>query len=97
VDEVKVADGANVLYYNDGTQPDMTPLNWAPVGGDYWHIGTDPLAPSPTHIADSNDPLTGTYHPNMIDSYISPYFWLPDTISEAYLDFQCQGTGKRGS
>lgn len=92
VDEVKVADGANVLYYNDGTQTDMTAQNWAPVGGDYWHIGTDLLAPSPTHIADSNDPNTGTYHPNMIDSYISPYFYLPDTISEAYLDFQCQGT-----
>ena len=92
VDEIKVADGANVLYYNDGTQSDMTASNNAPVGGDYWHIEVDPTAPSPTHMADSNDPATGSYHPNMIASYISPYFYLPDTLTEVYYDFSCQGT-----
>ncbi len=92
VDDIVVADGSNILYSNDGTQADMTAQNWAPLGGDYWHIATDPTAPSPTHIADSNDPATGTYHPNMIDSYISPYFYVSDTLSEAYLDFALQGT-----
>ncbi|GAB4335520.1 MAG: hypothetical protein Kow0037_15520 [Calditrichia bacterium] len=92
VDEIKVADGTNVLYYNDGSQTDVTVASNAPVGGDYWHIATDPGAPSPTHIADATDPSTGTYHENMIDSYISPYFWLPDTLNEMYLDFYMSGT-----
>lgn len=92
VDEIQVADGSNILYYNDGTQTDMVPQNWAPVGGDYWTIEVDNSAPSPTHKADANDPNTGTYHPNMIDSYISPYFWLPDTVTDAFLDFYLQGT-----
>ncbi|MFZ0389800.1 MAG: T9SS type A sorting domain-containing protein [Calditrichia bacterium] len=92
VDEIKVEEGGSTLYYNDGTQNDMIAKNWGPVGGDYWHISTDPTAPSPTHIGNANDPAINSYHPNMQASYISPYFWLPDTITEAYLDFALQGT-----
>jgi hypothetical protein len=92
VDEIKVEEGGNTLYYNDGSQNDMTAANWGTVGGDYWHIATDPAAPSPTHFADATDSTTGSYHPNMQDSYISPYFWLPDTITEAYMDFAVQGS-----
>ncbi len=92
VDDIVVADGATVIYSNDGTQSDMTAANGAPVGGDYWHIASDPAAPSPPNYADANDPETGSYHPNQIASYISPYFWLPDTIDEAYFDFMLQGS-----
>nr|NIT56410.1 hypothetical protein [Fodinibius sp.]NIW44461.1 hypothetical protein [Gammaproteobacteria bacterium]NIX02229.1 hypothetical protein [Phycisphaerae bacterium]NIY24993.1 hypothetical protein [Fodinibius sp.] len=81
IDNIEVADGANVLFSNDGTPTGMTPSNNVSIGGDLWHIATGVGLPSGSYFADCNDSLTGTYNPNMINSLISEYVWLPDTLS----------------
>jgi hypothetical protein len=92
VDDIQVDDGGNILYFNDGSPDGMSAANNTPVGGNLWHIETGVGLPSGTQFADCNDPMTGSYNPNMINSFISDYFWLPDTLNEIYLDFYLQGT-----
>ncbi|MFZ0390486.1 MAG: FlgD immunoglobulin-like domain containing protein, partial [Calditrichia bacterium] len=94
IDEIEVADGGTVSFYNDGSQNNMTPSSNATAGGDYWHLETSANAPSPTHYYDASDSTTGSYHPNMQASLISPYFWVPDTTvtGQVFLDFYLQGT-----
>ena len=92
IDDIEVADGANVLYSNDGTASGITPANNTIVGGDLWHVETGTGLPSGTHFADCNDPMSGTYNPNMNDSYISDYVWIPDTLSTVFYDFYLQGS-----
>lgn len=92
VDDIEVTDGSTVLYSNEGVATGVTPQNWAPVGGDYWHIANDVSAPSPTAIADANDEATGSYHTNMINEFISPYFHVPSDAEEVLLDFSLRGS-----
>lgn len=92
VDDIEVSDGSTVIYANDGVESSTTAQNWAPVGGDYWHISDDVNAPSPTAVADVNDPNTGSYHTNMINEYISPYFEIPAGANEVLMDFSVIGS-----
>ena len=91
IDDILVADGATTIFSNDGTPTDMMASNNVSIGGNLWHVTTGTGLPSPDHFADCNDSTTNTYNPNMVNSFVSDYFWLPDTLTEIYLDFFCQG------
>jgi len=92
VDEIKVEDGANVIFYNTGIAGGLNPSNNGDIGGDLWRVATGSGLPSPTHFATANDSLTNSYLPNMINSIVSEYFYLPDTLNTAWMDFYLQGS-----
>ncbi|MEF3695282.1 MAG: FlgD immunoglobulin-like domain containing protein [Candidatus Cloacimonadota bacterium] len=77
-------------YTNNGVDDgQMTWSSMVPLGGDHWHIATDALAPSPSHVmALSND--QGTYNTNMMNYLVSPEIVLP-TSGDIRADFMIKG------
>ncbi len=78
-------------YTNNGVDDgQMTWASLVPVGGDIWHLATDPTAPSPTHIMKcQND--QGTYNINMLNYLVSPPIQLP-TSGDIRADFMIMGS-----
>jgi hypothetical protein len=91
LDDILVVSGGETLYSNNGVAEKITTSSNVPIGGDLWHVKTG-VGSSGDKFADCNDPNTNTYYPNMNNSFISPYFWLPDTVEQIFLDFAIQGT-----
>lgn len=77
-------------YTNNGVDDgQMTITNMVPLGGDIWHLSTDPNAPSPTHVMKCQN-AQGTYNPNMFNYLVSPLIPLP-TGGDLRADFMLQG------
>ena len=77
-------------YTNNGTDDgQMTMSSLVPVGGDIWSIGTDPTAPSPTHMMQCQN-AQGSYNPNMMNYLVSPPIQLPND-SGIRVDFMIKG------
>ncbi|MCB5229039.1 MAG: T9SS type A sorting domain-containing protein [Candidatus Cloacimonetes bacterium] len=77
-------------YTNNGVDDgQMTWQSLVPLGGDLWHLATDPLAPSPTHIMKCQN-AQGSYNPNMLNYLVSPPIQLPNS-GEIRADFMLQG------
>jgi len=78
-------------YTNNGVNDgQMTWASLVPLGGDIWHIGTDALAPSPTHVM-INQNTSGTYNVNMMNYLVSPPIVLP-TSGDIRADFMIKGS-----
>ena len=78
-------------YTNNGVDDgQMTYQSLVPLGGDLWHLSTDPDAPSPTHVMKCQN-AQGTYNPNMLNYLISPEIELP-TGGDIRADFMLQGS-----
>lgn len=92
VDEIRVADGASQIFYNNGTSVGLTPKNNVSIGGNLWHIATGSGLPSGIKFANCNNSGTNTYNPNMVNSLISDFFYLPDTMSNIFFDFYLRGS-----
>ena len=77
-------------YTNNGVDDgQMTYQSMVPLGGDLWHLSTDPAAPSPPHVMKcQND--QGTYNPNMYNYLVSPSIVLPSS-GDIRVDFMLQG------
>ncbi|HOD17615.1 MAG TPA: choice-of-anchor J domain-containing protein [Candidatus Cloacimonadota bacterium] len=79
-------------YTNNGVNDgQMTWASMVPTAGDFWHLATDPAAPSPTHIMSSMN-SANTYAPNMLDYLVSPTINLPQDATQIVADFQLRGT-----
>ena len=66
-------------YSNNGVDDgEMTFMSLVPLGGQLWHIATDPAAPSPTNVM-KNQNANGTYNPNMLNYLVSPSITLPSS------------------
>jgi hypothetical protein len=91
LDDIFVIDGVDTLFSNRGIPNGMTASSNIPIGGNLWHVESG-AGYSGVKFADCNDPITGSYLPNMNNAFISPYFWLPDTVEQAFLDFALQGS-----
>ncbi|HOR02443.1 MAG TPA: choice-of-anchor J domain-containing protein [Candidatus Syntrophosphaera sp.] len=77
-------------YTNNGTDDgQMTMSSLVPVGGDIWSIGTDPTAPSPTHMMQCQN-AQGSYNPNMMNYLVSPPIQLPND-GDIRVDFMIKG------
>jgi hypothetical protein len=64
-------------YSNNGVDDgEMTFMSLVPLGGQLWHIATDPAAPSPTNVM-KNQNANGTYNPNMLNYVVSPSSLFP--------------------
>ncbi len=92
LDDIKVADGSNELFFNDGIAAGLTPSNNGGIGGDLWRVATGTGLPSPDHYATDNDSATNTYAPNMINSIVSEYIYLSDSLNTVWMDFYLQGS-----
>ncbi|MBW6513480.1 MAG: choice-of-anchor J domain-containing protein [Candidatus Syntrophosphaera sp.] len=78
-------------YSNNGVDDgQMTWSSMVPVGGDIWHVATDPAAPSPTHIMKCQN-AQGTYNINMMNYLVSPPIQLP-TSGDIRADFMITGS-----
>jgi len=77
-------------YTNNGVDDgQMTFASLVPLGGDLWHLSTDPAAPSPTHVMKCQN-AQGTYNPNMYNYLVSPSIQLPSS-GDIRVDFMIQG------
>lgn len=77
-------------YTNNGVNDgQMTWASMVPLGGDIWHIGTDALAPSPTHVM-INQNGSGSYNTNMMNYLVSPPIPLPAS-GDIRADFMVKG------
>ncbi len=77
-------------YTNNGVDDgQMTYCSMVPLGGDLWHLATDPDAPSPTHVMKCGNP-NGTYNPNMFNFLVSPAIELPAS-GDIKADFMLKG------
>ncbi|MDZ4183120.1 MAG: choice-of-anchor J domain-containing protein, partial [Candidatus Cloacimonadaceae bacterium] len=77
-------------YSNNGTDDgQMTWSSLVPLGGDIWHLATDPTAPSPTHIMKCQN-AQGSYNPNMMNYLVSPPIQLPSS-GDIRVDFMIMG------
>lgn len=87
---VMVDDIAFGGYTNNGTDDgQMTWTSLVPLGGDLWHIATDPAAPSPTHIMRCQN-QQGSYNINMLNYLVSPPIELPGS-GDIRVDFMIMG------
>ncbi|MDY0325059.1 MAG: choice-of-anchor J domain-containing protein [Candidatus Cloacimonadaceae bacterium] len=78
-------------YTNNGVDDgQMVSSSLVPLGGDYWHIATDPTAPSPSHVM-KNQNAQGSYSNNMLNYLVSPSITLPSS-GEIWCDFQIMGS-----
>lgn len=87
---VMVDDIAFGGYSNNGV--DDGQMSWTslvPLGGQLWHIATDPAAPSPTQVM-RNQNATGSYNPNMLNYLVSPSITLPSS-GDIKADFMIMG------
>nr|MDK2850382.1 hypothetical protein [Candidatus Cloacimonadota bacterium] len=77
-------------YTNNGVDDgQMVSSSLVPLGGDLWHIATEPTAPSPTHVM-KNQNDNGTYNDNMLNYLVSPPITLPSS-GDIRCDFQIMG------
>lgn len=87
---VMVDDIAFGGYSNNGVDDgQMTWSSLVPLGGDIWHIATDPTAPSPTHIMRCQN-AQGGYNTNMLNYLVSPPITLPSS-GDIRVDFMIMG------
>jgi len=87
-----VDDIAFGTYTNNGVNDGaMDYASLVPTAGDFWHLATDPTAPSPTHKMTSEN-AAGTYVPFMLNYLVSPSITLPAGATQIVADFQMKGT-----
>ena len=89
---VMVDDIAFGGYSNNGVNDgQMTFSSLVPTAGDFWHLATDPGAPSPTHKMTCEN-ASGTYVPYMLNYLVSPTIALPAAATQIVADFQLKGS-----
>lgn len=77
-------------YANNGVDDGlMVASSMVPLGGDIWHIATDPAAPSAPYVM-KNQNAQGTYNQNMLNYLVSPVITLPSS-GEIRADFMIMG------
>lgn len=85
VDDIALGSFTNDASNDTG----FTASSIVPVGGDLWHLDTDPGAPSATHVMNCQNEQ-GTYNINMLNYLVSPTITLP-LSGEIRVDFQIKG------
>lgn len=77
-------------YVNNGLDDGlMTWTSLVPLGGDIWNLGTDPAAPSPTHVMKCQN-AQGSYNTNMMNYLVTPPITLPPD-GDIRADFMIMG------